>query len=446
MSFWSTINFLWFGVLISLIVSVLIPTSTNADSFYGMEALNPMVRGDEMIVHLPGKAEFTIKSNEKEYFLTDHLGSHRLSVVRNNTISEPIDYTPFGDIPSDSLATIGHYYAGMLFEPGSATYNNHARWYDPSFSRFGSLDALRESISPYSYTDNNPINFVDPTGLIKVNFLFYSSLDATGTKSPRKIETFKEIDKALQYAVAKSDDKTLMMVSDLSSHGPDDFPVFKSDTKHEAKIGNITITSIGLLVSRQREIMGGDKGGELLADQLYERLEIEDSGFIRERLEGGSIFLPTCGLACHEESYRKSFAAEFAFKIKDYFPGLKYVTASPYNISPRVKKDGTFFTDLEISKIGSDGSLLFGLRVPVEQYATGDFGPNFFVPPTADMFSYVKKSGEKSTQRADIAKFFSESNFREPIFYRMPLRRPLPPEAAVAGSKSPSEPHLHFEF
>ena len=54
--------------------------------------------------------------------------------------------------------------------PETATYDYHARRYDPSVGRFTGVDAIRQSISPYSYTANNPINFVDTNGLGRVPF------------------------------------------------------------------------------------------------------------------------------------------------------------------------------------------------------------------------------------------------------------------------------------
>ena len=46
-----------------------------------------------------------------------------------------------------------------------------ARWYDSGSGRFLSIDPLirsaatPQSANPYSYTENNPVNGVDPTGM-----------------------------------------------------------------------------------------------------------------------------------------------------------------------------------------------------------------------------------------------------------------------------------------
>lgn len=59
-----------------------------------------------------------------------------------------------------------------------------ARWYDPGAGRFLSIDPLIRSVAtpqsgnPYSYTENNPVNGVDPTG--GVTYVFTWTDPATG--------------------------------------------------------------------------------------------------------------------------------------------------------------------------------------------------------------------------------------------------------------------------
>ena len=48
-------------------------------------------------------------------------------------------------------------------------YDYGARFYDPSVGRFMSVDPLadqRSWVSPYNYVQNNPLNRVDPTGML----------------------------------------------------------------------------------------------------------------------------------------------------------------------------------------------------------------------------------------------------------------------------------------
>ena len=150
---------------ICLMVFLATPIPTHANNFYGIQSLKPMVKENETTAYLPGGSRLKIQDDETKYSLTDHLGSTRLAVAGNNSVSMRADYTPFGDTPANTTETAeAGQYTGMTYEPETATYDYHARAYDPTIARFTSVDAIRQSISPYSYTENNPILYVDPTG------------------------------------------------------------------------------------------------------------------------------------------------------------------------------------------------------------------------------------------------------------------------------------------
>ena len=46
-----------------------------------------------------------------------------------------------------------------------------ARNYDPVLGRFMQIDPMLEFASPYVYVGNNPINFLDPTGMFSEDYL-----------------------------------------------------------------------------------------------------------------------------------------------------------------------------------------------------------------------------------------------------------------------------------
>jgi RHS repeat-associated protein len=51
---------------------------------------------------------------------------------------------------------------------GLNLYDYSARYYEPAIGRFTTVDPLAEkyySISPYAYCNNNPLKFIDPTGM-----------------------------------------------------------------------------------------------------------------------------------------------------------------------------------------------------------------------------------------------------------------------------------------
>jgi hypothetical protein len=52
-----------------------------------------------------------------------------------------------------------------VHEIGGGLYYFNARWYDSSTGRFTSEDPVRDGVNWFVYVSNNPLRFVDPTGL-----------------------------------------------------------------------------------------------------------------------------------------------------------------------------------------------------------------------------------------------------------------------------------------
>jgi len=100
----------------------------------------------------------------------DHLGSSSYISNRNNEVSQHMEYLPFGELLVDehknSYNTPYKFNAKELDEE-TGNYYYGARYYDPKFSIWLSVDPLAEkypSISSYAYVANNPINAIDPDG------------------------------------------------------------------------------------------------------------------------------------------------------------------------------------------------------------------------------------------------------------------------------------------
>ena len=108
------------------------------------------------------------------YHITDHLGSIRVITDRNGTVQEQNDYYPYG-----GRHTSGNTYAALPGDnhkfngkeeqtTGNLGYLDYgARMYDNVTGRWSTPDPLAEkykSLSPYRYSFNNPINYIDPDG------------------------------------------------------------------------------------------------------------------------------------------------------------------------------------------------------------------------------------------------------------------------------------------
>lgn len=107
-----------------------------------------------------------------EYTLMDHLGNGRLYFDINAGVARKIqetDYYPFGlDIQGTLSGTENKYqYNGKEKQDQEKMYDYGARFYDPVIGRWNVVDPHAEKyevVSPYTYTFNNPIRFIDIQG------------------------------------------------------------------------------------------------------------------------------------------------------------------------------------------------------------------------------------------------------------------------------------------
>ncbi|MDR2004459.1 MAG: hypothetical protein LBQ74_15645, partial [Prevotella sp.] len=106
------------------------------------------------------------------FYITDHLGNNRIVANAAASVVQSTQYYPFGMPFADA--------AGVSVQPYK--YNNKEldgrnglNWYDYSarylaldFPVMPTIDPMAEkyySISPYAYCNNNPLRFIDPTGM-----------------------------------------------------------------------------------------------------------------------------------------------------------------------------------------------------------------------------------------------------------------------------------------
>ena len=125
---------------------------------------------------------------DMEYKLTDHLGSTRMTyklnftcgaVYQNANIQYMADYYSFGKIVREYInpgtAAEKYQYTGKERDTESGYDYFNARNYHSEVGRFLSVDPMAgkyTSLSPYNYTMNNPIRFIDPDGMeVETDFL-----------------------------------------------------------------------------------------------------------------------------------------------------------------------------------------------------------------------------------------------------------------------------------
>ena len=115
------------------------------------------------------------QSGHYHYYLKDHLGSNRVVLRDDNTLLERNHYYPsgmrFGEsaVSGGSVQPYRHTGHEMQAMHGLNWIDNGARMRSVNLPIFTTPDPLAEkyyNISPYAWCGNNPVNRIDPTGMI----------------------------------------------------------------------------------------------------------------------------------------------------------------------------------------------------------------------------------------------------------------------------------------
>ena len=111
------------------------------------------------------------------WYLKDHLGNNRVLLDASGKVYAVHHYDPFGgEISVASLLNVTQF---PTSNETTSSYDFEARQMAPSFHRFTTMDPLAEKyygISPYAYCAGNPVNLVDPEGMVNWPAILKGSL------------------------------------------------------------------------------------------------------------------------------------------------------------------------------------------------------------------------------------------------------------------------------
>ena len=112
----------------------------------------------------------TLSDKKYHYYLQDHQGNNRVIVDQTGQKKEVNHYYPFGGTFASADGNVQAYkYNGKELDTkkGLNWYDYGARQYDPALGRFMTIDRFTEkynTMSPYQYGGNNPVNNIDING------------------------------------------------------------------------------------------------------------------------------------------------------------------------------------------------------------------------------------------------------------------------------------------
>jgi RHS repeat-associated protein len=107
------------------------------------------------------------KEEGATYLHHDQLGSTRMLTDSAGETTASFSFTPYGALEgSTGTATSPMGFAGQYTESESGLQYLRARFYDPATAQFLTVDPISaHTHAPYAYGKDNPLSFVDPSGL-----------------------------------------------------------------------------------------------------------------------------------------------------------------------------------------------------------------------------------------------------------------------------------------
>jgi RHS repeat-associated protein len=122
------------------------------------DGTNRYLYGLDLIAAIDGSSVAT-------YFLYDGLGSTTELLDEAGAATDAYTYDVFGAVRASTGSSANDWlFTGEQHDADSGLYYLRARYYDPATGRFLSTDPIGAA-EPYAYVSNNPVNYVDPSGL-----------------------------------------------------------------------------------------------------------------------------------------------------------------------------------------------------------------------------------------------------------------------------------------
>ncbi len=148
--------------------------------------------------------DYMLKGGKIYRILSDHLGSPRLVIdIADGAVVQRMDYDTFGNVLSDSNLGFQPFgFAGGIYDADTGLTSFGARDYDPEIGRWTAKDPILfdgGDSNLYGYVLGDPVNFVDPFGLLSNKSKIAICALVVAGKAINKDEICKDIVRDAMY-------------------------------------------------------------------------------------------------------------------------------------------------------------------------------------------------------------------------------------------------------
>ncbi len=294
------------------------------------------------------------QNSTTNFIHADHLGSTR---IVTNVSQQPIDtydFTPYG-LQTWGNTTTTHKFTGKERDTESGLDNFGKRYNASSMGRFMTPDPVgimkQKLLDPqqwnmYAYVRNNPLRFVDPTGM-------YLAGCGSGVKNCDK--QIQNLDKSLQNALKSKD---LNVVKAAQSYGKlgdangvnvslvkvvdPDHPNVTGKTTDVGKTGGYTVDPATGKVQQatQVDIRAGMGGSQLEETAVHEGVHVEDRANFVNSITTPTTFDRSLNIT-GRQSERNAYGVENEWRDLHGMPALdinNILAHPPYSDNPNIDK------------------------------------------------------------------------------------------------------------